>query len=122
MGFGHGAAGNNGNGFQLLMVIFVELFGVTLGQMIASISPSVQVCFAHLIHVVNWQAEYGVIRLQCCIILSWDWSSQLLLVSRFLIRLWRSFGDLGFINLHRIPECCRQCFLQNYSTSFFLQI
>lgn len=44
MGFGKGAAGSNGNGFQLLMVIFVELFGVTLGQMIAAISPSVQVC------------------------------------------------------------------------------
>lgn len=43
MNFGHGSAGTAGNGFQLLMVIFVELFGVTLGQMIAAISPSIQI-------------------------------------------------------------------------------
>ena len=43
MGFGQGAAGKAGNGFQLLMVIFVELFGVALGQMIAAISPTIQV-------------------------------------------------------------------------------
>ena len=43
MGFGKGAEGTNGNGFQLLMIVFVELFGITLGQFIAAISPSVQV-------------------------------------------------------------------------------
>ncbi|KIM88774.1 hypothetical protein PILCRDRAFT_813749 [Piloderma croceum F 1598] len=43
IGFGKGAAGLNGTGFQLLIIIFMELFGVTLGQLIASISPSVQV-------------------------------------------------------------------------------
>ncbi|KAL5519548.1 SNQ2_1 [Sanghuangporus vaninii] len=43
MGFGKGAEGTNGNGYQLLMIIFVELFGVTLGQLIAAISPSVQI-------------------------------------------------------------------------------
>lgn len=43
MGFGHGSAGLNGTGFQLMMIIFLELFGVTLGQLIAAISPSVQV-------------------------------------------------------------------------------
>jgi len=43
MGFGKGSAGTAGNGFQLLMVIFVELFGVSLGQMIAALSPSIQI-------------------------------------------------------------------------------
>lgn len=43
MGFGHGAAGLNGTGFQLLIVIFMEMFGVTCGQLVAAISPSVQV-------------------------------------------------------------------------------
>lgn len=43
MGFGNGAAGINGTGFQLLVIIFMELFGVTLGQLIAAVSPSVQV-------------------------------------------------------------------------------
>ena len=43
MGFGKGSAGTHGTGFQLLVIIFVELFGVTLGQMVASFSPSIQV-------------------------------------------------------------------------------
>ena len=41
--FGQGSAGLNGTGFQLLVIIFMLLFGVTLGQMIAALSPSVQV-------------------------------------------------------------------------------
>ena len=43
MGFGDGSAGTNGTGFQLLVIIFTELFSVTLGQFIASISPTIQV-------------------------------------------------------------------------------
>lgn len=43
MGFGQGSAGLNGTGFQLLVILFMLLFGVTLGQMIAALSPSVQV-------------------------------------------------------------------------------
>ncbi|EGO05281.1 hypothetical protein SERLA73DRAFT_157866 [Serpula lacrymans var. lacrymans S7.3] len=43
MGFGKGAAGLNGTGFQLMVIIFMELFGVTLGQLMASISSSVQI-------------------------------------------------------------------------------
>lgn len=46
MGFGQGAAGNNGNGFQFLIILFMELFGVTLGQFIGAISPNIQVCRA----------------------------------------------------------------------------
>ena len=43
IGFGQGSAGLNGTGFQLLIIIFMVLFGVTLGQMVAALSPSVQV-------------------------------------------------------------------------------
>ncbi|KAF8640630.1 hypothetical protein AX17_000290 [Amanita inopinata Kibby_2008] len=43
IGFGQGSAGINGTGFQLLIVIFMLLFGVSLGQLIAALSPSVQV-------------------------------------------------------------------------------
>jgi len=43
VGFGQGAAGTNGTGFQLLPVMFMTLFGVSLGQAIAALSPSVQV-------------------------------------------------------------------------------
>jgi len=43
MGFGKGSAGLNGTGFQLLVVIFMELFGVTIGQLIGALSPSVQI-------------------------------------------------------------------------------
>jgi ATP-binding cassette, subfamily G (WHITE), member 2, SNQ2 len=43
MRFGQGAAGLSGTGFQLLIIIFLELFGVTLGQLLAALSPSIQV-------------------------------------------------------------------------------
>jgi ATP-binding cassette, subfamily G (WHITE), member 2, SNQ2 len=42
-GFGQGSAGLGGTAFQLVVIIFVELFGLSLGQFIASITPSVQV-------------------------------------------------------------------------------
>jgi ABC-type multidrug transport system permease subunit len=41
--FGQGSAGLNGTGFQLLVILFTEFFGVTLGQLIAALTPSVQV-------------------------------------------------------------------------------
>jgi len=43
MGYGQGATGIPGTGFRLLIVIFMVLFGVSFGQLIAAISPSVQV-------------------------------------------------------------------------------
>ncbi|KAF8659504.1 hypothetical protein AX14_007561 [Amanita brunnescens Koide BX004] len=43
IGFGKGTYGLNGTGFQLLIVLFMLLFGISLGQLIASIAPSVQV-------------------------------------------------------------------------------
>ncbi|KAF8899244.1 ABC-transporter [Infundibulicybe gibba] len=43
IGFGQGSAGTNGTGFQLLIIIFMMIFGVSLGQLIAAFSPSVQV-------------------------------------------------------------------------------
>ncbi|KAJ7135007.1 ABC-2 type transporter-domain-containing protein [Mycena crocata] len=43
MGFGQGSAGLNGTGFQLLVTMIMMLFGVTLGQLVAAISPSIQV-------------------------------------------------------------------------------
>jgi hypothetical protein len=32
MGFGQGQGGMGGSGYYLLMILFVELFGVTMGQ------------------------------------------------------------------------------------------
>ncbi|KDQ63068.1 hypothetical protein JAAARDRAFT_202584 [Jaapia argillacea MUCL 33604] len=43
MGYGQGAAGLPGTGFQLLLIVFLELFGVSLGQLIGALSPSIQV-------------------------------------------------------------------------------
>jgi hypothetical protein len=43
MGYGQGSAGVNGTGFQLLIIIFMLMFGVTFGQLIASLTPSIQV-------------------------------------------------------------------------------
>ncbi|KAJ7150350.1 ABC-2 type transporter-domain-containing protein [Mycena filopes] len=42
-GFGQGSAGTNGTGFQLLITLIMLLFGVSLGQLVAAISPSIQV-------------------------------------------------------------------------------
>ena len=43
MGFGQGTAGVGGEFFQLLVIIFMELFGVSLGQFIGAVSPSMQI-------------------------------------------------------------------------------
>jgi len=42
-GFGQGSAGLGGTVFQLVVIIFVEMFGVSLGHVVAAITPSVQV-------------------------------------------------------------------------------
>jgi hypothetical protein len=41
-GFGQGSAGLCGTGLQLVVIVFVELFGVSLGQVVAAMTPSVQ--------------------------------------------------------------------------------
>ena len=43
MAFGQGSAGLGGQFFQLLVIVFVEIFGVSLGQFIGAISPSMQI-------------------------------------------------------------------------------
>ncbi|KAI0273384.1 pleiotropic drug resistance ABC transporter [Gloeopeniophorella convolvens] len=43
MHFGQGSAGLNGTGFQLLVILITEMFAVTLGQLIASITPGIQI-------------------------------------------------------------------------------
>jgi len=43
IGFGQGAEGVNGTGFQLLVLIFLESFGVTLAQLVGALSPSIQI-------------------------------------------------------------------------------
>ena len=40
VGFSQGAAGLNGTGFQLLVLLFIELFGITFAQLVSAISPS----------------------------------------------------------------------------------
>jgi ATP-binding cassette subfamily G (WHITE) protein 2 (SNQ2) len=66
MGFGQGDEGIGGNFFQLLVVIFIELFGVSLGQVIAALSPSIRVGeFFAIFSRILWE-----IRLQHFSILS----------------------------------------------------
>ncbi|KAF4578418.1 hypothetical protein EYR36_000225 [Pleurotus pulmonarius] len=43
IGFGQGAAGLDGTGLQLVVLIFMLFFGISFGQLLAAISPSVQV-------------------------------------------------------------------------------
>jgi hypothetical protein len=63
VGFGKGAAGLNGTGFQLLIVLFMLLFGISLGQLIAAISPSVQVSLHFVRGLVDFIMYF--IRLLC---------------------------------------------------------
>ncbi|KAG9038328.1 hypothetical protein FRB95_001740 [Tulasnella sp. JGI-2019a] len=42
MDFGQGATGKGGSGYFLLMIIAAETFGVTLGQAIASLAPTIK--------------------------------------------------------------------------------
>lgn len=43
MHFGQGSTGTSGTGFQFLIILITELYAVTLGQLIASITPSIQI-------------------------------------------------------------------------------
>jgi hypothetical protein len=70
MGFGQGSAGLNGTGFQLLVIIFMLLFGVTLGQMVAALSPSVQV--SPFIFIFLTPSD--IVSLGGCFIQSFHWS------------------------------------------------
>ena len=72
MGFqvGQGNTGLNGTGFQLCIIIFMLLFGVTLGQMVAALSPNVQVGLLKLMHfsdtiwhcIIRW-LSYSILSL-----------------------------------------------------------
>ena len=43
MHFGQGATGLNGTGFQLMITIFMELFGVSIGQLVAALSSTIHI-------------------------------------------------------------------------------
>lgn len=68
MGFGKGSSGVGGTFFQLLPVLFTELFGVTLGQLIGAISPSMQVCrmaTTRVIYQLITSADRSVVQSIC---------------------------------------------------------
>ena len=69
LGFGQGSAGLNGTGFQLLVIIFMMLFGVTLGQMVAALSPSVQVGPL----IIPMASASKIVPLGGCLIQSFHW-------------------------------------------------
>jgi ATP-binding cassette, subfamily G (WHITE), member 2, SNQ2 len=43
MHFGQGSTGKSGTGFQFLVVLITELYAVALGQLLASITPTIQI-------------------------------------------------------------------------------
>lgn len=43
MNFGQGSTGKSGTVFQFLVVLITELYAVALGQLIASITPTIQI-------------------------------------------------------------------------------
>ncbi|KAG8930788.1 hypothetical protein FRC02_003660 [Tulasnella sp. 418] len=43
MNFGNGQGGQGGSGYYLLMIVFIELFGVSMGQAIGALSPTMKI-------------------------------------------------------------------------------
>ncbi|KAJ7750194.1 P-loop containing nucleoside triphosphate hydrolase protein [Mycena metata] len=68
-GFGQGSAGTNGTGFQLLITIIMVLFGVSFGQLIAAISPTL------------FNPFMGLVLTTFC---GWTWLYQLVPYTRSL--------------------------------------
>lgn len=115
IGFGKGAAGLNGTGFQLLIIIFMELFGVTLGQLIASISPSVQAS-TFLINISSvlltyCRSPFYSIRSP---VLYWALSPAW----PYLILNSQNSGEYGCTSSTLIHECFPPWCLRNYSTPY----
>ena len=95
MGYGHGSAGTNGTGFQLLIILFMLLFGVSCGQMVAALSPSVQVGRSSLWLIRELTKPH---RSPFCSTLSLRSSLLLSVVLQFRTLLWASSGRRGYIN------------------------
>ncbi|KIK62247.1 hypothetical protein GYMLUDRAFT_42191 [Collybiopsis luxurians FD-317 M1] len=102
MHFGQGAAGVDGTGFQLLVIIFVMLFGVSLGQLIAAISPSVQVA-------VLFNPFIGVVLTTFCGVtipyptMNTFWRSWLYQLDPYT----RLLGAMVSTELHGLPVNCK---------------
>lgn len=84
MGFGQGSAGLNGTGFQLLIIIFMLLFGVSLGQVVSALSPSIQVSWSHV--QTSWHTNLLGSRSRSFSTPFLLWSCPLSVVSRFPIQ------------------------------------
>ncbi|CAK5280362.1 unnamed protein product, partial [Mycena citricolor] len=100
IGFGQGSAGQNGNGFQLLVTIFMMLFGISLGQLVAAISPSVQVAalFNPFLTLVL-STFCGVTLPHTSNSLWWTWLYQ-------LVPYTRGISSMVVTELHGLPIRC----------------
>jgi ATP-binding cassette, subfamily G (WHITE), member 2, SNQ2 len=66
MGFGQGLAGTNGAGFQLLVILFMILFGVSGGQLVSALSSGIQVA-------ALWNSFLSlVLSLVCGVTIPWN--------------------------------------------------
>ena len=104
IGFGAGSAGLDGTGFQLLAILFTEFFGVTLGQLIGAISPSIQVCSPSPalpdpgLLTKNSSGCCSFCRLECCSIPRLRFRSSFLVVLSFRTPTFRVGYEYGCTN------------------------
>ncbi|KAF7337580.1 Pleiotropic drug resistance ABC transporter protein [Mycena sanguinolenta] len=104
-GFGQGAAaGTNGTGFQLLITLIMMLFGVSFGQLIAAISPSVQVAalfnpFMSLV-LTTFLRRHDSPRLERFLGIPWTWLYQ-------LVPYTRSLAAMVSTELHGLKIQCK---------------
>lgn len=120
MHFGQGSAGTPGTGFQLLIIIFMLLFGVSLGQLVAALSPSVQVAAKFICCLVRRLMQHLLPRLPSYSTLSSHWFWVHFVVSPFRIQPWCASGALGSIPSFHIRERSLRWFLPSYSTYVLL--
>ncbi|KAI0673630.1 ABC-2 type transporter-domain-containing protein [Trametes maxima] len=78
MGFGKGSAGVGGTFLQLLAIVVIELFGVSLGQLLGAISPSMQIAPLFNPFIVLVPGTFcGVTILYPTLASYWRWLYQL---------------------------------------------
>ena len=95
-GFGAGSAGLKGTGFQLLVVIFTEFFGVTLAQLFGALAPSIQV---RLLFLLPCPLDPRVADLFCLL---------LLLADRDVVQLYDCHSALRYLRRHHsVPRHSR---------------
>jgi hypothetical protein len=104
-GFGQGSAGLGGTVFQLIPVLMMVMFGVTFGQLLSAISPSVQVAvlFNPFVSLI-FGTFSGVSIPYNSLIPFWRWIYQVIPHTRYLGAMITTELVYAFCFLDLVPE------------------